>query len=84
MHGLYSKLQEVLLIHLYHIDASDMMLLNETLNLILPRTSQRLYKEPDDLFHAPFHDIAAVTRLDYPFRAIDGLVSICSSTCHHR
>ena len=42
MHGLYSKLQKILLIHLNQVHSGDMMFLNESLNLILPRISQGL------------------------------------------
>ena len=42
VHGMDSKLQQVLLIHLDQVYSSDMMFLNEALNLILPRISQGL------------------------------------------
>lgn len=59
VHGMDSKLQQVLLIHLDQVYPGDMMFLNQTLHLILPRISQCLCEEADDLFDAPFHDVRA-------------------------
>jgi hypothetical protein len=84
VHGIDSKLQQVLLIHLDQVHPGDVMFLNQALHLILPRISQSLCEEADDLFDAPFHDVGATPRLDYGFRAIYGLVPIRCRPCHDR
>ena len=59
VHGMDSKLQQVLLIHLNQVYPGDMMFLNKIFNLILPRIPQCLCEEADDLFDSPFHDVRA-------------------------
>ena len=82
VHGIDSKLQQVLLIHLNQVHPGDVMFLNQALHLILPRISQSLCEEVDDLFDTPFHDVRAIPRLYYGFRAVDGLVPISCRPCH--
>ena len=84
VHGIDSKLQQVLLSHLNQVYPSHVMFLNQTLHLILPRISQGLCEEADDLFDAPFHDVRATPRLDYGFWAVDGLIPIRCRPCHDR